>query len=265
MKAARIVVLAVALGAGGIAAYLASGSKEPPPAPAPVVQTIDTVEILVAKGDINMGQVVAGNDIQWQAWPTSAASSHFVRRRDRPNAIEQLTGSIARSPFVMGEPIREQKLIKANGSGFMAALLPSGMRAISTAISPETGAGGFSLPNDHVDVILSRRDREAEKATGIEAHSSETILSNVRVLAIDQTIEEKNGQRVVVGKIATLELAAPQAETLALARRLGSISLMLRGLRDLEASTEAGAQGKLDRADSVSVVRFGRSATAILR
>src|SRR5262245_31643726 len=126
MKAARIVVLAVALGAGGIAAYLASGSKEAPPAPAPVVQTIDVVEILTAKVDINMGQVVSPNEIQWQAWPASAASSHFVRRRDRPNAIEQITGSIARSPFVAGEPIREAKLIKANGSGFMAALLPSG-------------------------------------------------------------------------------------------------------------------------------------------
>src|ERR1700736_5154149 len=99
MKAARIVVLAVALGAGGIAAYLASGSKEPPPPPPPVVQ-IDTVEILVAKGDINMGQVVSAQDIQWQIWPASAASSYFVRRKDRPNAIEQLTGSIARSPFV---------------------------------------------------------------------------------------------------------------------------------------------------------------------
>src|ERR1043166_1320873 len=131
MKAARIVVLAVALGAGGIAAYLASGSKEPPPqAPAPVVQ-IDTVDILVAKGDINMGQVVAANDIQWQAWPTSAASSHFVRRRDRPNAVDQLTGSIARSPFVAGEPIREAKPIKANGSGLLARPAPPPLRADS--------------------------------------------------------------------------------------------------------------------------------------
>ncbi len=97
----------------------------------------------------------------------------------------------------------------------MAAMLPTGMRAISTEISPETGAGGFILPNDHVDVILSRRDREAEKAAGIEIHTSETILSNVRVLAIDQTVEEKNGQRVVVGKTATLELTPRQAETLA--------------------------------------------------
>ena len=89
----------------------------------------------------------------------------------------------------------------------MAAILPTGMRAISTEISPETGAGGFILPNDHVDVILSRRDKEAEKAAGVDVHTSETILTNVRVLAIDQTVEEKNGQRVVVGKTATLELA----------------------------------------------------------
>src|ERR1700736_2246866 len=120
MKAARIVVLAVALGAGGIAAYLASGSKEPPPAP-PRVVPIDTVAILVANDDINMGQGVAAGDTQWQIWPASAGSSYFVRRKDRPDAIEQLTGSIARSPFVAGESIREAQLIKANGSGLLAA------------------------------------------------------------------------------------------------------------------------------------------------
>jgi pilus assembly protein CpaB len=262
MKAARIVVLAVALGAGGIAAYLASGSKEPPPAaPAPVVQ-IDTVDILVAKADINMGQVVAAQDIQWQVWPASAASNYFVRRKDRPNAIDQLTGSIARSPFVAGEPIREAKLIKANGSGFMAALLPSGMRAVSTEISPETGAGGFILPNDRVDVILTRRDRETEKATGIEAHTSETILIDVRVLAIDQTIEEKNGQRVVVGKTATLELSPRQAETLAVSRQRGTLSLALRSLIDANARVAAPDDDGKNANRRLNMVRFGVTTSA---
>ena len=114
----------------------------------------------------------------------------------------------------------------------MAAVLDKGMRAVSTEISPETGAGGFILPNDRVDVILSRRDREAEKAGGADAQVSETILTNVRVLAIDQTLEEKNGQRVVVGKTATLELTPRQAETLALSRQLGTLSLALRSLAD---------------------------------
>ena len=253
MKAARIVVLVVAVAAGGVAAYLASGpSKEPPPpapAPAPVAQ-IDTVEILVARNDINMGQVVAAQDIQWQVWPTSAANSNFLRKSDRPDAIAQLTGSIARAPFVTGEPIREAKLIKANGSGFMAALLPSGMRAISTEISPETGAGGFILPNDRVDVILTRRDRAAEKITGIESLVSETILTNVRVLAIDQAIEEKNGQRVVVGRTATLELSPVQAETLAVSRQRGILTLALRSLIDINSGPAVVAD------DGKSVVVF---------
>ena len=114
----------------------------------------------------------------------------------------------------------------------MAAVLDKGMRAISTEISPETGAGGFILPNDRVDVILSRRDREAEKSSNAESHVSETILSNIRILAIDQTLGEKDGQKVVIGKTATLELSPRQSETLALSRQLGTLSLALRSLAD---------------------------------
>ncbi len=258
MKAARIVVLAVAVVAGGAAAFLASRSEAPAPAPTPA-PVVDTADVLVAKNDIQMGQVVQPQDMQWQSWPTSAANANFVRRSDKPQALEQLAGSIARSPFVAGEPIREAKLIKANGSGFMAAILPSGMRAISVEISPETGAGGFILPNDRVDVILTRRDREAEKRAGVDVHTSTTILSNVRVLAVDQTVEEKNGQRVVVGKTATLELSQPQAERLALSRQLGSLSLALRSLADANASVgQADDDGAGSRTRSeLNMVRYG--------
>jgi len=205
-----------------------------------------------------MGQVLTANDIQWQIWPTVAASPNFVRRNDKPQAIEQLTGAIARSPLVSGEPVREQKLIKADGSGFMAAILPAGMRAISTEISPETGAGGFILPNDRVDVILSRRDREAEKRVGVDVHTSEIILSNIRVLAIDQTIGEKDGQRVVVGKTATLELAPRQAETLALSRQLGSLTLALRSLVDANVhDTPENDDNSNANRRGINMVRFG--------
>jgi pilus assembly protein CpaB len=161
--------------------------------------------------------------------------------------------------MVAGEPIREAKLIKANGSGFMAAILPSGMRAVSTEISPETGAGGFILPNDHVDVILSRRDREAEKSSGHDSFVSETILNNIRVLAIDQAVEEKNGQKVVVGKTATLELAPRQAETLALSRQLGTVSLALRSLAD--GSKPATEDKSQPRGIGINTVRFGVTTT----
>jgi pilus assembly protein CpaB len=257
MKTARLIVLGVAIAAGGLAALLAGRSDPPPVLPQPAKQ-IDTVEILVAKVDIGMGHVVTPNDIQWQVWPTAAASPLFLRRSDRPDAIQQLAGAIARTPLVTGEPVREAKLIKADGSGFMAAILPSGMRAISTEISPETGAGGFILPNDHVDVILSRRDRELEKQAGVDVHTSETILSNVRVLAIDQTVEEKNGQRVVVGKTATLELSPRQAETLALSRQLGTLTLALRALVDAKGEpANEGDEAQSSKRRGVSVIRFG--------
>src|SRR5476651_1813558 len=236
MKSARIVVLAVAIGAGGLAALLA-GRSEPPPEVKPEAATVETVDVLVARADIPMGNMMSPADVQWQAWPASASTGNFIRKINRPQAIEDLAGMIARVPFVAGEPIREAKLVNSKGSGFMAAILPSGMRAVSTQISPETGAGGFILPNDHVDVILTRRDRDAEKATGTEVQTSEIILKNIRILAIDQSVEEKGGQKVVVGKTATLELAPRQAETLALAQKVGSISLALRSITDTNASS----------------------------
>ncbi|MGC1464295.1 MAG: Flp pilus assembly protein CpaB [Pseudolabrys sp.] len=261
MKAARLVVLTVALAAGGVAALLAGRSGKPA-VPPPQHVKADTIDILVAKGDIPMGKAISSQDARWQAWPASVAGGNFIRKTDRPKALESLAGSIARSAFVNGEPIRETKLVNAKGSGFMAAILPSGMRAVSTQISPETAASGFILPNDHVDVILTRRDKDAEKATGSEVHVSETILSNIRVLAIDQAIEEKNGQKVVVGKTATLELTPHQAESLALARQLGTLSLALRSIADSSKDKpEATDDTDNRRRGSVNVVRFGVSTT----
>jgi len=258
MKTARLVVLAVALAAGGVAAFLVGGSEPQPPAAAPPpAAPIDTAEILVARGEFGMGHALTAQDTQWQVWPASAVSPAFIRRSDRPAAIEQLAGAIARTRFVAGEPILEAKLVKADGSGFMAALLPSGMRAVSTDIAPETGAGGFILPNDRVDVILTRRDREADKTPSGDTHVSETVLTNVRVLAIDQGIEEKNGQHVMVGKTATLEVTPRQAETLALSRQLGTLSLSLRSMFD-SGGAELDDTGKDDKGKQrLNLVRFG--------
>src|SRR5512135_22925 len=105
MNKARIVVLTIALGAGAVAAYLVSGSDSRPPAE-PVAQ-LQTVDVLVAKSDIAVGQTLTENDMQWQTWPAATASNSFVRRNERPDATTQLAGSMARSPFIAGEPIRE--------------------------------------------------------------------------------------------------------------------------------------------------------------
>ena len=140
----------------------------------------------------------------------------------------------------------------------MAAILPKGKRAISVDIAPDTSVAGFILPNDHVDIILSRRDnKESDKAAGADGHSGEIILSNIRVLAIDQTVEEKNGQRVVVGKTATLELSPRQAEMLARAKLMGVLTLTLRSIVDFDADNEE----KSDARTTINIVRFGVSAT----
>jgi pilus assembly protein CpaB len=251
MNRARIVVLSIALGAGGLAAYLASGSREAP-APAPVAQ-IPTVDILVAKADIALGQSVKPDDLQWQAWP-QATSGNFISRASKAEAVKEFTGSIARSPFIAGEPIREQKLVKSDGSGFMAAILPAGYRAISTEISPETGAGGFILPNDRVDVILSKREKNPD-SKGPDLTTSEIILTNVRVLAIDQAPKEKEGTSSMVGKTATLELKPEQAETLARARQGGVLTLALRSIVDANAAEKVEEQ--ISRSEGLNIIRYG--------
>jgi pilus assembly protein CpaB len=253
MNRARIVVLAIAGCAGLAALYLASGSDDKPAPAAPVAQ-LPTVDVLVAKSDIGLGQSVKPDDLQWQTWPSATASNSFIRRSDKPEAMKDVVGSIARAPFIAGEPIREQKPVRAEGSGFMAAMLPSGMRAVSTEISPETGAGGFILPNDRVDVILTKRLKNPD-SNQPDIVTSEIILANIRVLAIDQAPKEKDGQNAVVGKTVTLELKPEQIATLTAARQAGTLSLALRSIADVnvvEVRTEdrSAKQG-------VNVIRYG--------
>jgi pilus assembly protein CpaB len=255
MNIARVVVLIIALSAGGVAAYLARGTDEKSRPAEPVAQ-LPTVEILVAKADIGLGQVVKPEDLQWQIWPAATASGSLINRAGKADAITEIAGSIARAPFIGGEPIREQKLVKANGSGFMAAILPTGMRAISTEISPETGAGGFILPNDRVDVILSKREKNPD-SKGPDLVIAEIVLTNVRVLAIDQAPKEKEGINTLVGKTATLELKPDQAETLARARQGGTLSLALRSITDVNMAESQSDEQILKRNDGLNVVRYG--------
>jgi pilus assembly protein CpaB len=257
MKAARLIVLGVALAAGGVAAWLASGSRPPPPPPQEAAPPpLATIDVLIAKYDLAPGQVIGASDVGWQTWPAASAGS-FIKKTDRPDAAAQFVGAIVRAAVASGEPIRDSKVVIAKGSGFMAAILPRGMRAVSMDVSPETEAGGFVLPNDHVDVILTHRDKVAEKISGVEKMISETILKNVRVLAIDQVLGEKDGQKVVIGKTATVELTPRQTETLALSRQLGTLSLSLRSLLDSPSTSPEGGEDQEDKGGAVDTVRFG--------
>ncbi len=246
LKPAQMVVIAVALGAGGLAAMMMGSRRPAAPLPqqvaAPAPQ-IPTVEVLVANVDLPLGKIILPNDVTWRRWPEEAGTGSFVVRRNGDTgsaAMDEVIGSIVRTTFVPGEPIRPNRLVKGN-RGFMSAILTPGMRAIAAPIDdPSRGAGAFILPNDRVDVILARRNSGAAAATEGLTHTTATVLRNVRVLAVDQTVEERGGEKTIVGRTATLELTPGQAETLALARELGTLSLSLRSLADSAVSNLAG-------------------------
>jgi pilus assembly protein CpaB len=187
---------------------------------------IPPAQVLVAARAIDPGTQIKAGDLRWQEWPGDALSPNFITDRSDAGALSDTLGETVRAHVDMGEPMTSAKLVKAGSSGFMAAMLSPGMRAISTKIDEESAAGGFILPGDRVDVVLTHRvDRSSGSSDGFE---TQTILRDVKVLAIGQTFEEANGEKVVNGKTATLELSPSEAERLALSSAMGNLTLVLR-------------------------------------
>ncbi|WP_093567665.1 Flp pilus assembly protein CpaB [Methylobacterium sp. 174MFSha1.1] len=261
MKSSRLLLISVAAVTGAGAFIVMSGREPPPPPPTEPVAApapaIEMTEVLVAAAELPMGQSLKPADLRWQPWPKGAASDSTLQRASAPTALEDTVGSIVRSPFLSGEPIRREKLIKANGSGFLSAILPAGMRAVAISIDARGSntAGGFILPNDRVDVLRIARDEDAARAGGGDAQTAETILTNIRVLAVGQTVQERNGERVVTGDTATLELTPAQAEAVTLAQKVGQLSLTLRSLAD--AGQVAQAVPEQPAESGLTIVRYG--------
>ncbi len=252
MKPARLIVAGIAGVAGFLALVLTSRTPSPNVVEVSTPQKVATTEVLVAKAELAMGATLNKDNIGWMSWPRDLAAVTMVQRPARPNAIEEFNGGIVRANFFPNEPIREEKVIKGNGAGFLSAILPAGKKAVAITIDSRgaSSAGGFILPNDYVDVIAVRQFETAGR--GAEAFRAATLLSNIRVLAIGQSVEERNGERAVVGETATLELDASQAEAIILAQRSGTLSLALRSMSDVNKPEEAGPSS-----DGVVIVRFG--------
>ena len=267
MKKSRLLVLVLAAASAGGAFLLANGSKPPAvPVEAPVATAampVATDEVLTASRDLPIGTVVADGDFAWQPWPKAALGASMLQRSAEPKALDDAKGSIVRNAFYAGEPMRHEKLIKGSGSGYMSTVLPSGMRAVAINIDAQgsTSAGGFILPNDHVDVIHTFAEQMKANSAGTAPVVSETLLRNVRVLAIGQNVQDKNGQSVVVGSNATLELDPVQAETVVLAQRVGQLSLALRSVLDASKTEDGG-----ERPDkTLTVVRYGQTSEGEVR
>jgi pilus assembly protein CpaB len=266
MNKVQIAVLGATLVAFGGAYVLFNSAPGPAPQHVAEAPKLATDEVLVAAQDLPMGTAISDASVAWQMWPKAAISELMIVKSSGPNAMEDVKGSLTRDAFIRGEPMRRDKLVKAGAGGFMSAILPSGLRAVAIKIdnSGDDYAGGFILPNDRVDVIKIYRDDEATKARGVEVLGAQTILANVKVLAIGQNVQEENGKKVVVGGNATLELDPQQAEQVILAQRTGNanLHLVLRSLVDSAGPAQTVGDSRDANGSGLTIVRFGAPQTA---
>lgn len=264
MKRAQVIGILVASVAGIAAFGLMKGMVGQKQETKTKEVVVNSTQVLVAQKDIGLGEIVAEHHFDWQIWPRDGVRPGMITEA-RASQMHELAGSIARSPIIAGEPITVQKLIKAGQGGVVAAILPSGFRAVSTRIEPRTAVGGLILPNDHVDVILIRSVRSR---SGKEDFVADTLFRNVRVLAIGQQIEAADGKKSADSSgattTATLELTPRQAELLALANSMGEITLSLRSVADLnsEGQNQTGDALNREETNSVSVLRYGAKSRA---
>jgi pilus assembly protein CpaB len=243
MSKMRILMLGLAVGSAVVAGVLAKGviGKKQKPAEAQIIRKIETTDVLVAARDIQVGERLAAGSVLWKAWPKDNVQPSMITKEAMPDAEEKYAEARAFVPMFEGELINDKKIVKPGEGGFMSAILPKGMRAVSVAVSPRSTAGGFILPNDRVDVILTK------KLPGKgELVRSETVISNVRVLAMNQIFKKvQEGEDVALKEVetTTLELEPQQAEVLAKVETEGELSLSLRSIAESDGkSVEEGPQ-----------------------
>ncbi|MEL6830100.1 MAG: Flp pilus assembly protein CpaB [Pseudomonadota bacterium] len=272
MSPMRIIILVVAAVAAVLAALLvrsATSDSGPAERSEPVERIVEVQvseqKVLVARTDLRVGTLMTPDDFKWADWPDRTISPNFFTEENAPEAMEELTGSVVRSALFEDEPIMPQKIVQKGETGFMAALLRPGWRAISVEISPESASAGFILPDDRVDVILTQIV-EVDTGAGKDEYTyTETILQNVRILAIDQAFTTIDGTPTMAGSTATMELTPDQAERIATASRSGALSLTLRSVADADFNNgDTVAEGEIfgtlnGGTSSVTVYRRGNA------
>ena len=202
----------------------------------------ETVDVLVATKDFQMGDKLA-EGVVWKAWPKENVTELMISKDRRPEGLKEMAAARLRIPIFKDEPLITKKILLPGAGGFMSANLPKGMRAEAVAISPKSSAGGFILPNDRVDVILTKT--AIDPRTAGKVVKSDTVVTNVRVLAVNQVFKQGvEGDQVSVekGETATLELTPQQSEILATVASTGDLSLALRSIAENDGKTEAEIQ-----------------------
>ena len=289
-----------AIGLAFVVRAMGSPSGEPTAvATAAPVPTRPMAKVLVAARDLAPGQRLVEADLEWKDWPVDEVNPAFITDGSVPvpaaaapagdsaatpattdtnaeSAVARVTraasdlttggakadyfGSVVREPILAGEPIVGRKIVRAGDSGYMAAYLEPGMRAMAIAVSTETAAGGFILPGDRVDVIVTvELEGSSDDEPNRAKFASRLVLQNVKVLAIDQSTRAEDDQQAVVGATATLEVAPTDTETLALAKAAGTLSLTLRSYADTAGpSGRVGSPARTPVASRPATVRIFR-------
>jgi len=278
-----MIVLVAAVAAIGLAVVMqkAMGGK---PAPAPIVQAAPSdrpmTQVLVAKRDLAIGDRLVAGDVAWQPWPSDTVNAAFITNgaadpvpstatakaaKAVGDAAEGMIGgvspekavegAIVRDPILAGEPITARKIVRGGEGGYLSVVLGPGKRAMAVPVTSETAVGGFILPGDRVDVIQTREAQSVGEgdAAPMKQVVAETIIQNVRVLALDQTTAAEKDAKTIVASTATLEVGPIEAEALSRAKAGGPVTLTLRAYTDL-----GGPSGLAVASQDSAVVRINR-------
>ena len=291
MSAARKIVIVLAAVAALAAWFVVRAMMAKPAA----VQTATvaapakpTVQVLTAKRDLAVGARLSAADMGWQDWPADSLNPAFITDGAPPEpekkktadkvvqaagqmltgsaAAQALEGAVVREPILAGEPILARKIVRGGEGGYMAAVLRPGMRAVAVPISAANAAAGFILPGDHVDVMQSHEvDLGLLKLSPDTSNSKfavETVLANIRVLAVDQTATPEKDAKTVLGAVATLEVMPGDAEVLMRAKSQGDLVLALRSVAD--GGGRSGAPAAAGKGAS-NIVRVHRPSQTVVQ
>jgi pilus assembly protein CpaB len=247
MSPRRIVFVLIALLASGATMFLGRAwllaERNAQVAPPPVAVERPATMVLVARGELHVGQFIRKENLRWQAWPDDNVSQNYVVAGQ--HQLEDYEGAVVRSGLGDGEPVTDTRVVRPGDRGFLAAVVQPGYRAVTITVTSSSGVAGFVFPGDRVDLLATLRLIDPEqKDNPHENHAGETVLTNLRVLAIDQRADDQN-KEVTVPKTATLEVTPKEAEIIAVVSEIGKLSLSLRSLPSDEAQTasEAGRTG----------------------
>ncbi len=276
MSPMRIIILLLALAAAGGAAFLVLQLSKPQILTETVTRDqvviqekeVSEVNVLTVTRNFAIGETIKAEDLIWSPWPKANLVEGFYVQATVPASIETLTGAVVKAALYKGEPLLPQKVVIKGEQGLLAAMMDPEMRAVSVQISAESASGGFILPNDRVDLILTY-DQNADTERGIpERTIATTIIKNVRILAIDQNFATNaEGETARLGSTATIEVSPKEAELVAMAMRRGEVSLALRPLDQMVSGTARHPRTELlDGSDGagagITIIRNGQPSPA---